>query len=83
MILNWPKHHLKWCPKDTDVHNRNGDEVGKATGTYRRCSMHGCTGLRIGVREATARLYLYPPQQHWMDEMLKTEARLIKREEFA
>ena len=56
MILNWPKHHLKWCPKDTDVHNRNGDEVGKATGTYRRCSMHGCTGLRIGVRWPDGRL---------------------------
>jgi len=39
--------------------------------------------LNISVREATARLYHYPPQQHWMDEMLKTEARLIKREEFA
>lgn len=41
---------LNWCPKDTDVHNRNGDEVGKATGTYRRCFMSGCTGVRIGVR---------------------------------
>lgn len=25
-------------------------EVGKATGRTRRCQLHGCTGLRIGVR---------------------------------
>jgi len=37
----------------------------------------------ISVREATERLYRYSPQRHWLAEMMRSGARLIKKEEFA
>jgi hypothetical protein len=36
----------------------------------------------ITVVEATCRLYTYPPIKHWMTEVMKAGAKIIKEEDW-
>ena len=36
--------------KGTVILSRDGKLKGKATGTTRRCTLEGCTGVRVGTR---------------------------------
>lgn len=41
------------------IYNRDGTEKGECRGTYHRCRMEGCNGLRITVRWPEGRI-TYP-----------------------
>lgn len=40
----------RFIEPDAKVHSSTGVEVGRATGNYHECSMHGCGGQRVSVR---------------------------------
>ena len=37
-------------PEGAKVYDRPGTTAGTHTGSTRRCSMHGCTGIRVRVK---------------------------------
>ncbi|MCY2924931.1 MAG: hypothetical protein NT031_05745, partial [Planctomycetota bacterium] len=44
-------------PAGTKIFARKGCRmVGRSTGTFRACTLDGCTGLRVGVRWSNGRL---------------------------
>jgi hypothetical protein len=41
---------MPFLKQGTKVYNASGTKSGEATGVNKRCSMDGCTGVRVGVR---------------------------------